>query len=113
MPVRTGLIAAVCALLAAGTSVAAETLSKHDAQDIARDAARKECARTMGCQTYRAFDVNKVSRLRAVGKIEVQAVSSGVGRVCKRKLTMTLHPASGRVERSLGPRHCIALASTS
>jgi len=106
------LIGVLCAAMVAGSALAAKTLTKHDAQDIARDAARKECLRTPGCQTYRAFGVKTISRVKAVAKIEVQAVSAGVGQVCKRKVTMTLNRKTGRVDRSLAPRHCIALASS-
>jgi hypothetical protein len=113
MTTRAAVIGALCAVLIAGAAVAAATLSKHDAQDIARDAARKECLRTAGCQTYRAYDVRKVSGRKAVGKIEVRALSGGVGRVCTRKLTMTLDPKTGRVSRALAARHCIAIAAAS
>jgi hypothetical protein len=113
MAARAALIGVLCAVAMAGAAPAAKTLTRHDAQDIARDAARKECLRTPGCQTYRAYGVKTISRVKAVGKLEVQALNGGVGRVCKRKLTMTLDPKTGNVGRSLATRHCVAIASTS
>jgi hypothetical protein len=101
---------AVALSLAVVAAAGAANLTKHDAQDIVRDAARIECQRIAGCQTFRAFDVKKVSRLKAVGTLEVISELSGVRKSCTRKMTMKLDPRNGKVERTLAKRRCVAAA---
>ena len=101
---------AVAVSLAVAATASAANLTRHDAQDIARDAARIECQRVAGCQTFRAFDVKKVSRLKAIGTLEVISELSGVRRSCTRKLTMKLDPSKDKVDRKLGKRVCVAVA---
>ena len=107
---RAIALLAVALTLAVVAAASAANLTRHDAQDIARDAARIECQRVAGCQTFRAFDVKKVSRLKAVGTLEVISDLSGVRRSCTRKLTMRLDPRNGKVERTLAKRRCVAAA---
>jgi hypothetical protein len=102
-------VAAVLTLVVTPAAGAAN-LTRHDAQDIARDAARIECQRIAGCQTFRAVDVKKVSRLKAVGTLEVISELSGVRQSCTRKLTMKLDPGNGKVKRTLAKRRCVAAA---
>jgi hypothetical protein len=101
---------ALALTLAVAATASAANLTRHDAQDIARDAARIECQRVAGCQTFRAVDVKKVSRLKAVGTLEVISELSGVRKECTRKLTMKLDPKSGKVDRGLSKRSCVAAA---
>jgi hypothetical protein len=98
---------AVALSLAVTAAASAANLTKHDAQDIARDAARIECQKIPGCQTFRAVDVKKLSRWKAVAKLEVLTELSGVHQSCTRKLTMRLDPTNGRVRRSLAKRRCV------
>jgi hypothetical protein len=101
---------AVAVSLAVAATASAANLTRHDAQDIARDAARIECQKIPGCQTFRAVGVRKVSRLKAVGTLEVITELSGVRQSCTRKLTMRLDPGRDKVDRKLGKRVCVAVA---
>jgi hypothetical protein len=109
--IKAVTLIAVALGVALAAPASAANLTRHDAQDIARDAARIECQRIAGCQTFRAFDVKKVSRLKAVGTIEVISVLSGVRQSCTRKLTMRLDAHSGKVDRSLNKRRCVDTAT--
>ena len=105
----TAIATALAVTLAIAGPALGAGLTKRAATDIARDAARIECQRTTGCQTFRAYDVKKLSNRKAVGKIEVTSQSGGVARRCTRKLTMTLDAKSGNVHRELAKRSCVAL----
>jgi hypothetical protein len=104
---------AVALSLAVAAPADAANLTQHDAQDIARDAARIECQKVPGCQTFRAIHVKKISRLKAVGTLEVITELSGVRQSCTRKLTMRLEPSNDKVRRSLSKRTCVGASATS
>ena len=72
------LVAVVAVIGAAFAAVAvANNLDRQTAQNAARKVAKRDCRQTSGCEGYRVFNLHKVSRHKAVGKIGVQRTKNG------------------------------------
>src|SRR5215207_4333422 len=104
---KLAMLVAVGVLGAAFAAVAvANNLDRQTAQNAAKKVAKRDCRRTSGCQDYRVFNLHKVSRHKAVGKIGVLRTKNGVSYVCTRQVVIKLDHFTGDVNYAVSRRRC-------
>ncbi len=98
---------ATAVLLSGFAAVAlANNLDRDTATDAAREVARRDCRDTSGCRSYRVFNLHRVSRHKAVGKIEVVSVKNHERFSCVRQVVIKLDHFSGEIFFETSARRC-------
>ena len=87
-------------------TAAANNLDRDTATDAAREVARRDCRDTSGCKDYRVFGLHRVSRHKAIGKIEVISVKNGTKFSCTRQVVIKLDHFTGEINFATSPRKC-------
>ena len=108
---KWAVLAIAAAVLGTGlvSTAAANNLDADTATDAAREVGRRDCRDTSGCKSYRVFGLHKVSRHKAVGKIEVISVKNGEKFACTRQVVIKLDHFTGEINFATSPRRCDSL----
>jgi hypothetical protein len=105
---KLALLVALAALIAAAFAAVAvaNNLDRQTAQNAAKKVAKRDCRQTTGCQDWRVFNLHKVSRHKAVGKIGTLSTKNGVNYVCTRQVVIKLDHFTGEITYSVSRRRC-------
>ena len=108
---KLAVLATAVAVLGTGlvSTAAANNLDRNTATDAAREVARRDCRDTSGCKSFRVFGLHRVSRHKAVGKIEVISVKNGTKFACVRQVVVKLDHFTGEVTYATSARRCDAV----
>jgi hypothetical protein len=90
-------------------TAAANNLDRDTATDAAREVARRDCRDTSGCKSYRVFGLHRVSRHKAIGKIEVISVKNQTRFSCVRQVVIKLDHFTGEINFATSARRCDAV----
>jgi hypothetical protein len=102
------VFAAVVAVgcLAFAAVALANNLDRRTAQNVAKEAAKRECQATSNCTGYGASNVRLVNHHLAVGKIYVNSTKNGERFQCRQQVAVHLDPVSGELRYGLAHRKC-------
>lgn len=101
-------VAALFTLLIPGLA-SANNLDVRTAQNVAKEAARKECQSTSGCTGYGASNIRRVTRHKAVGKIFVNSTKNGIKFQCRQQVVVKLDHFTGEIRYGTSARRCVDL----
>ena len=108
MTVSVLAFAALFAVLVTGVA-SANNLDVRTAQNVAKEAARKECQSTSGCTGYGASNIRRVTRHKAVGKIFVNSTKNGIKFQCRQQVVLKLDHFTGEIRYGTSARKCVDL----
>jgi len=110
---KWAVLAIAAAVLGTGlvSTAVANNLDRKTATEAAREVAKRDCRDTSGCKDFRVFRLHRVSRHKAIGKIEVISVKNGTKFACVRQVVLKLDHFSGKITYATSKRRCDSLGS--
>ena len=101
------IVAAISLTLVAGA--AANNLDNRTMTNVAKQVAKADCKDTRGCKDWRVRNLHRVSRHKALGKIQLKVVRDGARFTCTRQIVIKLNHVTGEILYGLSRQNCDAL----